>query len=122
MAIDKNLLLSSLPFVQLSEDEVETLPVMRILLTYITIMMHVVYVYDITWQYSTNKQKTTFFMMFWLMEINASVKCAIEFVLLQLLDFSDSFENPVNHLKVGIWDFDFLFFLYFSITRFLIER
>ena len=64
MAIDKNLLLSSLPFVQLSEDEVETLPVMRILLTYITIMMHVVYVYDITWQYSTNKQKTTFFMMF----------------------------------------------------------
>ena len=122
MAIDKNLLLSSLPFVQLSEDEVETLPVMRILLTYITIMMHVVYVYDITWQYSTNKQKTTFFMMFWLMEINASVKCAIEFVLLQLLDFSDSFENHVHHLKVGIWDFDFLFFLYFSITRFLIER
>ena len=34
MAIDKNLLLPSLPFVKLSEDEVETLPVMRILLTY----------------------------------------------------------------------------------------
>ena len=55
MAIDKNLLLSSLPFVQLSEDEVETLPVMRTLLTYITIMMHVVYVYDITWQYSSSQ-------------------------------------------------------------------
>ena len=77
-------------------------------------MMHVVYVYDITWQCSTNKQKTKLLMMFWLMEINA-----IEFVLLQFIDFSDSFEN---HLKVGIWDFDFLFFLYFSITRFLIER
>ena len=76
--------------------------------------MHVVYVYDITWQCSTNKQKTKLLMMFWLMEINA-----IEFVLLQFIDFSDSFEN---HLKVGIWDFDFLFFLYFSITRFLIER
>ena len=62
MAIDENLLLPSLPLVKLSEDEVETLPAMRILLTYITtkisIMMHVVYVYDITWQCSTNKQKT----------------------------------------------------------------
>ena len=90
MAIDKNLLLSSLPFVKLSEDEVETLPVMRLLLTYmttnITIMMHVGYVYDILWQCSTNKQKTKFFMMYRLMEINVSVKCAIEFLLLQLLD------------------------------------
>ena len=68
VAIDENLLLPSLPLVKLSEDEVETLPAMRILLTYITtkisIMMHVVYVYDITWQCSTNKQKTKLFMMF----------------------------------------------------------
>lgn len=68
MAIDENLLLPSLPLVKLSEDEVETLPAMRILLTYITtkisIMMHVVYVYDITWQCSTNKQKTKLLMMF----------------------------------------------------------
>ena len=64
MAIDKNLLLPSLPFVKLSEDEVETLPVMRILLTFITTMMHAMYVYDITWQCSTNKQRTKFFMMF----------------------------------------------------------
>ena len=68
VAIDENLLLPSLPLVKLSEDEVETLPAMRILLTYITtkisIMMHVVYVYDITWQCSTNKQKTKLLMMF----------------------------------------------------------
>ena len=54
VAIDENLLLPSLPLVKLSEDEVETLPVMRILLTYmttnITNMMHLLCIYANTWQ------------------------------------------------------------------------